>query len=178
MAQESENSKKLSAYFNKEYKVLKSYIASKIRANMSLDAEDLLQDVALKLFAGASNYSPINNVAGFVYQSIRNKITDTRRKAKQEFYNDEINEIKLNEFTEILYGKPDNDYSDHLKKEVLSKLARLDSKYRDIIIAIDFEGYTYTELSEDLGIPKGTLISRRHRALGILLKEITQLKNN
>ena len=53
----------------------------------------------------------------------------------------------------------------------------LKTAYKDIIIAVDFEGYTYKEISSKTGIPIGTLMSRRHRALGLLLKKI-ELKNN
>ena len=75
MNQKSENNKKLKDFFGEEYQSLKVYVNSRIKATASRDAEDIIQDVALKLFAGADRYSPINNVAGFVYNSIKNKIS-------------------------------------------------------------------------------------------------------
>lgn len=84
--------------------------------------------------------------------------------------------MKLIEFTEILYGSPDNAYSEVIKKELELKIMNLKPVYKEIIIAIDFEGYTYKELSEELEIPVGTLMSRRHRALGILLRKIENKK--
>ena len=86
------------------------------------------------------------------------------------------NETKLIEFTEMLYGKSDNAYSDEMKAELKQTILRLKPDYRDIIIAIDFEGYTYREVSEELNIPEGTLMSRRHRAIALLHKALENKK--
>ena len=48
--------------------------------------------------------------------------------------------------------------------------------WRGDIAAVDIEGYTYREISEETGIPEGTLLSRRHRAVSLLLKELEQKK--
>ncbi|WP_196889324.1 RNA polymerase sigma factor [Aureivirga sp. CE67] len=179
MSVESENNKKLKAFFEKEYHVLKSFIRSRISESVHRDAEDIIQDVALKLFSGVDNYSPINNVGGFVYQSVKNKIIDIMRKNKSDQYDIDLNEQKLNEFIDIFYGKPDNIYPDEIKKELKNSIMNLKPNYRDIILAIDFEGYNYNEISEESGVPIGTLMSRRHRALSILHKKInTKLKND
>ena len=177
MNHKSENNKKLKAFFDKEYNVLKSYVGSKIKQNINQDAEDIIQDVALKLFSGVSGYSPINNVASFVYRSLRNKIIDRMRKNKQNISDEDIDALKLNELTQALYGASEDVYSEAMKEEIKVRMLSLKPIYKEIIIAIDFEGYTYNELAQDLGVPIGTLMSRRHRALGLLLKKI-ELKNN
>lgn len=176
MNHKSENNKKLKAFFDKEYNVLKSYVGSKIKQSVNQDAEDIIQDVALKLFSGASGYSPINNVAGFVYRSLRNKIIDRMRKNKYSELNKDIDEVKLSELTEVLYETSGEVYSDSMKEEIQLRMMNLKPIYKEIILAIDFEGYTYNELSEELWVPIGTLMSRRHRALGILLKKIEYKK--
>ena len=99
MSSESENKEKLNAFFGKEYQSLKVYVRSKIKTSVNKDAEDIIQDVALKLFAGADRYSPINNVAGFVYYAIKNKIIDVMRSnSKSESATENQNELKLIEF--------------------------------------------------------------------------------
>ncbi|WP_422089793.1 RNA polymerase sigma factor [Tenacibaculum ovolyticum] len=177
MNHKSENNKKLKAFFDKEYHVLKSYVGSKIKQSINQDAEDIIQDVALKLFSGVNGYSPINNVAGFVYRSLRNKIIDRMRKSKYSESNKDVNELKLGELTEALNDTSDEIYSDSMKEEIKLRMMNLKPIYKEIILAIDFEGYTYNELSEELGVPIGTLMSRRHRALGILLKKIEYKKS-
>jgi RNA polymerase sigma-70 factor (ECF subfamily) len=63
---------------------------------------------------------------------------------------------------------------DELKKAILS----LKPDYRDIIIAIDFEGYTYKEIAEETSISQGTLMSRRHRAISLLHKKLEAKKES
>ncbi|MGI9550100.1 MAG: RNA polymerase sigma factor [Aurantibacter sp.] len=172
MNSDKENYNNLKAFFNDEYHSLKAYTQSRIDDTADRNAEDIVQDVALKLFLRADDLSPINNIAGFVYNSIRNKIIDLMRAKKQEVPLENTIEVRLTEFTELLYGKSDNSYSEKMKDELKKAISNLKPRYRDIIAAIDFEGYTYKELSVETGIPTGTLMSRRHRALSLLHKEL------
>ncbi len=176
MPTNSENYKNLRSFFDDEYHSLKAYAKSRIDDTADRDAEDIVQEVALKLFSRADSLSPIDNIAGFVYNSVRNKIIDLMRKKKKETSLEEDMEKRLFEFTELLYGKTDNEYSEEMKKELKKAIGNLKPLHRDIIVAIDFEGYTYRELSKETQIPLGTLMSRRHRALSILLKELETKK--
>ena len=63
---------------------------------------------------------------------------------------------------------------EHLTEELKASIANLKPVYQEIILAVDFEGYTYAELSEELNVSIGTLMSRRHRAMGVLTKEINK----
>jgi len=176
MNSDSENYKNLRLFFNEEYHSLKTYARSKIRNMVDTDAEDIVQEVALKIFIRADTMSPIENIAGFVYNSIRNRIIDLMRTKKKETRFENEMETRLMEFTELLYGKSDNSYSEEMKNELKNAMTNLKPRYRDIIVAMDFEGFTYKEISEKTGIPAGTLMSRRHRALSILFKELEAKK--
>ncbi|MDY8135476.1 RNA polymerase sigma factor [Aquimarina sp. 2201CG5-10] len=170
MNSESDNSKKLNDFFNKEYRSLKIYVNTRIRDSVNRNAEDIIQDVALKLFTGADRYAPINNVAGFVYRSIKNRIIDIMR-TKQ------VNPIEIDDefldLAEVLQQSTTDGYISEKTVSILkNSIKQLNPKYRDIIIAVDFEGYTYKEISKETGIPEGTLMSRRHRAIGLLYKQI------
>lgn len=169
---QSENSKKLGIFFNDEYSSLKSYVSSNLKASVNRDAEDIIQDVALKLFTSADRYSPINNVAGFVYRAIRNKIIDVLRSNKKEVEYKTHNEAKLNEFAALIYETSSELYPEQMKQELKKAIINLKPNYKDIIIAIDFEGYTYKEVEEETGVPIGTLMSRRHRAISLLYKNL------
>lgn len=178
MPTNSDNYINLRSFFDDEYHSLKAYAKSRINDTADRDAEDIVQDVALKLFSRADSLSPIDNIAGFVYNSIRNKIIDLMRKKKKETSLEEDMEKRLFEFSELLYGSADNKYSEEMQKELKRAISNLKPLHREIIIAIDFEGYTYQELSRETQIPSGTLMSRRHRALSILLKELETKKYN
>ncbi|WP_299161453.1 RNA polymerase sigma factor [uncultured Tenacibaculum sp.] len=167
---ESENTKKLKDFFGREYLSLKRYINTRISDTVNRNAEDIIQDVALKLFAGADRYGPINNVASFVYRSIKNKIIDTMRAPKKA--NRLETDENLLEIVDVLNHSENHYNSDQMISILKYCIEDLKAAYKDIIIAVDFEGYTYKEISSKTGIPIGTLMSRRHRAIGILYKKI------
>ncbi|MEO9892607.1 RNA polymerase sigma factor [Aurantibacter sp.] len=178
MPTNSENQKNLKSFFDDEYHALKSYAKSRIDDTADRDAGDIVQEVALKLFSRADSLSPIDNIAGFVYNSIRNRVIDIMRKKKKETSLEEDMENRLHEFSELFYRNTANHYSEEMITELKSAIGNLKPLYRNIILAIDFEGYTYNQLSSRTNIPPGTLMSRRHRALSILLKELEPKKQN
>ena len=170
---QSENSKKLNTFFKEEYSALKFYVRSNLKASINNDAEDIIQDVALRLFTSADRYSPINNVAGFVYRALKNKLIDIMRASKKHKIDyDAQNEAKLTEFANMIYEDAADTYSEQLKQELKTAILNLKPNYRDIIITIDFEGYTYKEIEQETGVPIGTLMSRRHRAISLLYKNL------
>lgn len=177
MSEQTDNYNNLSTFFDEEYHSLKAYALSKIDNAADRDAEDIVQDVALKLFSRANSTSPINNIAGFVYNSLKNKIIDILRAKRDKVEIEKELESKLIEFTELLYGKSDNAYSDIMQSELKAAIINLKPLYKNVIIAIDFEGFTYREVSLGTGIPIGTLMSRRHRAISILFKELNTKRN-
>ena len=173
---ESDNRKKLKDFFGEEYHSLKNYVNSRIKETANRSAEDIIQDVAVKLFSGADRYGPINNVAGLVYRSIKNRIIDIMRtnKPMESLEND----TDFLDLAEKLQQSVDNHPSERMLTILKTTIDQLKPQYRDIIIAIDFEGYTYKEIALETGIPQGTLMSRRHRAIGILYKKLNAEINN
>jgi len=172
MVSEKEPNNNLNNFFKEEYQSLKGYVRSKIEYTSESDAEDIIQDVALKIFSRPIDALPINNIAGFVYGAIRNKIIDVMRVKKQRIYDEKAVEDLWTSFADLFYGATENSYPEHLKESLKDAVKNLKPVYRDIIMAVDFEGYTYKEISEETGISQGTLMSRRHRAMSLLLKRL------
>ena len=172
MTDRTENYNKLIRFFDAEYQALRAFVSSRMQDTTDRDAEDIIQDVALKLFSKVDHLSPIDNIAGFVYRSVRNKIIDTMRTRKRRLDMDDSMEGPIAELAELFYGDGAYTQADELKEILKDALLKLNQEYRDVIMAIDFENITYRELSMETGIPQGTLMSRRHRALSLLLKEL------
>ena len=174
---ESENKQKLKDFFASEYRSLVFFVKSRINDSTNRNAEDIIQDVALKLFTGADRYAPINNVAGFVYRSMKNKIIDIMRNNKKIESVDQDHEfVDLGE----MLSQNANNYTSEKMIEVLKNcIEDLKPEYKEIILAVDFEGFTYKEIAKETGSPIGTLMSRRHRAIGILYKKLElEIKKN
>ena len=51
-----------------------------------------------------------------------------------------------------------------LKGEVWDALAKLADAHREIVFLKDYQGHSYAEIAEILGIPIGTVMSRLHHA--------------
>lgn len=176
MTESTDNYNKLIRFFDAEYQALRAFVNSRVGDATDRDAEDILQDVALKLFSRVDHLSPIDNIAGFVYRSVRNKIIDTMRTRKQRLDLDEEMEGPVAELAELFYGDGAYARADDLKEILKEALLKLKPEYREVIMAIDFENISYRQLSHETGIPQGTLMSRRHRALSKLLKELESKK--
>ncbi|WP_222982936.1 RNA polymerase sigma factor [Flagellimonas meishanensis] len=178
MASKTENRNNLTAFFNDEYHSLRSYVQSKIRDTSERDAEDIVQDVALRVFSKADDILPINNIGGFVYSAIRNRIIDIMRGRPERKYSSEDIDLQWRDFAELFYGAADNSYAPEMEAALKTAVTELKAPYRDIIIAVDFEGYSYKEIATRTGIPSGTLMSRRHRALSLLSKNLENIKES
>ncbi|MCB0481570.1 MAG: RNA polymerase sigma factor [Flavobacteriales bacterium] len=180
MTPETGNKQKLESFFKEEYNTLKGYVGSRLKASASRDPEDIIQDVAYNLFASADGYGPISNVAAFVYRSIKNKIIDTMRKGgrlSEERLPSSDDPDQWMEFAELFYGNETSAYSEKMVSSLKEAMLGLNPADHDILMAVDFEGYSYKEISEETGKPEGTLMSRRHRALGKLNKLLIEIKN-
>jgi len=168
------NKTSLTDFFKEEYQSLQGYVRSKIDDTSDGDAEDIIQDVALRIFSRPEDALPITNITGFVYHALRNKIIDVLRTKKQRDDNDDDLEQLWSAFAEQFYTADGAGYSENLKERLKQAIGTLRPEYQEIIFAIDFEGYTYREISGETGISPGTLMSRRHRALSILSKKLNQ----
>ncbi|MFX0555839.1 RNA polymerase sigma factor [Maribacter sp. CXY002] len=172
MASKNKDSTNLNSFFEEEYSSLKRYIQSKIKHTSESDAEDIIQDVALRIFSRPIDALPIHNIGGFVYNSIKNRITDLMRTKKERVDNEEDLEELWTNFATIFYDGSNTEYPEQIKEKLKVAISELKPVYRDIIIAVDFENYSYKEIAKETGIPQGTLMSRRHRAMALLLKNI------
>lgn len=167
----------LNIFFKEEYQSLKNYVRSRINTTVDRDAEDIVQDVALKILSRPSDAIPIDNIGGFVYSAIKNRIVDIMRSKEQRIDHSQSVDELWQEFAELFYASNPILYTEEVKNGLKKAIKELKPIYRDIIIAVDFEGYTYREIAMETGTSPGTLMSRRHRALSLLLKKL-ELKNN
>ncbi len=174
MKQEKNIRGALRDFFTKEYNKLINYVRGYLNElGYSVDAEDIIQDVALNIYSKADINAPIENLAAYAYRSIRNRIIDIRRKNRErisiEDFSNRKNEYTLAE-TISAYEEEEFYKDEDIYKKMIKAMDKLKLQEREIIIETEYNGRSFNELSAGWNIPVGTLLARKHRALGKLQK--------
>jgi RNA polymerase sigma factor (sigma-70 family) len=125
------------------------------------DAEDLTQEVFVRVFRSLATYSP-GTFEGWLHRITTNLFLDMARR-RQRIRFEGLGE----ETTARLSGAeptPAQVFDDrHLDGDVQAALKALPPEYRAAVILCDIEGLSYEEIADTLGIKLGTVRSRIHR---------------
>ena len=170
---------KLTDFIKREKGKLLHYIRKNLNENNINDAEDILQDVLLKIVQ-IDIVDSVENIASYVYRSVKNRIIDVYRKKHDDGISmNSSDENGTNALENILHDMKYDVVDELKKKEILERineaLIKLSPDYRAVFIATELEGFTFSELSEMWNEPVGTLLSRKHRALNRLQEELKDL---
>ena len=142
--------------------------------NSQDNAEDLVQDLLLRLYEKQLNFSEIQNLQGWLLRSLYNQFIDNTRKQNRS-------PVDLREFDSdtILESHSDDSLSPHMlfqqqltEKALIQVMLKLNPDQQALMALHDIEGYTLTELSDILDTPTGTLKSRLHRARKTVRNEL------
>ncbi len=125
------------------------------------DAEDLTQDVFVRVFRSLSSYTP-GTFEGWLHRITTNLFLDRVRR-QQRIRFDPLSD----DAPERLAGKEPNPaqvYDDtHLDDDVQRALDSLSPEFRAAVVLCDIEGLSYEEIAATLGVKLGTVRSRIHR---------------
>lgn len=146
----------------------KNYLRGSFAALSEYDAEDIVQQVAVKMLC--RNTDDIGNTTAYIYAALRNAAVSHFRASKRE--------APLEDAPEGTFDSPEEALLDgELSRELTAALAMLDEKSRFVFVETALNGRSYRELSEQTGEPIGTLLARKSRAvkkLSIILDEYMQ----
>ena len=125
------------------------------------DAEDLTQEVFVRVFRSLSSYTP-GTFEGWLHRITTNLFLDwARRKQRIRF------EGLADEMAHRLPGSeptPAEVFDDtHLDDDVQAALKALPPEYRAAVVLCDIEGFSYEEIAATLNVKLGTVRSRIHR---------------
>ncbi len=125
------------------------------------DAEDLTQDVFIRVFRSLSTYTP-GTFEGWLHRITTNLFLDMVRR-RQRIRFDALGE----DAAERLAGRepaPDRLLADQqLDSDVQTALDALPPDFRAAVVLCDIEGLSYEEIAATLGVKLGTVRSRIHR---------------
>ena len=133
------------------------------------DAEDLTQDVFVRVFNSLSQYTP-GPFEGWLHRITTNLFLDKmRRKARIrfDFMADDDGAVATSASFDRVErsGQPEDAFEmGHMGADIIEALADLPPEYRAAVVLSDIEGLSYEEIAVTLGIKLGTVRSRLSRA--------------
>ncbi len=134
------------------------------------DAEDLTQEVFVRVFRSLSTYTP-GTFEGWLHRITTNLFLDSVRR-KQRIRFDALGE----DAAERLASReptPQQEFNDrHLDADIQQALDTLAPDFRAAVVLCDIEGLSYEEIATTLGVKLGTVRSRIHRGRSHLRKAL------
>ncbi|WP_258036929.1 MULTISPECIES: RNA polymerase sigma factor SigE [unclassified Streptomyces] len=135
------------------------------------DAEDLTQEVFVRVFRSLSTYTP-GTFEGWLHRITTNLFLDmVRRKQRIRFDalgDDAADRLPSRE------PSPQQHFNDtHFDADVQQALDTLAPDFRAAVVLCDIEGLSYEEIAATLGVKLGTVRSRIHRGRSHLRKALS-----
>ena len=133
------------------------------------DAEDLVQDVLIKLFPRTQELLEIERLRPWLARVLYNQYVDSvRQRARSPIVElvtgGENEDNPLDALPTAKDGPEENAERTGQRERILRALGRLNPEQRAVVAMHDVEGYSLEELETMLETPLGTLKSRLHRA--------------
>ncbi|MBN2325080.1 MAG: RNA polymerase sigma factor [Spirochaetes bacterium] len=162
---------RVTRFFKDEAKKLVSYVKKQLADIAAEDAEDIVQDVMLGIFDRADVTAPIQNLSAYIYRSLYNRVVDRYRqrdkkvRSLDEYMDHEGEHTLADILADVRFDVHDEYEKRMIWNELFRAIETLKPSYREIFVQTEFEGRTFKELAARTGVPVGTLLSKKHRAV-------------
>jgi len=158
------------------------YVRRLIDDNADRDGEDIVQDVALNLLSRTDVLEPIESLSAYVYQSLRHRVIDYLRSRRYFIPFDESDEEKGNGSVAYMLQEGDLNFEKEVtraefRRKVLKAIDDLPEDQKAVVIETEMNGRTFRELSAEWGIPLGTLLARKSRAIAKVRESLKEFKD-
>lgn len=122
------------------------------------DANDLLQETMLKAFTYREKFIDSSNLKGWLYTIMKNSfINNYRRMMKRNTFIDETDNLFfLDTLTNVT---PNQGEMKFIRKDIENAIDKLPKDLKETFM-MNFNGYKYHEIAEQLNIPIGTVKTR------------------
>jgi RNA polymerase sigma factor (sigma-70 family) len=175
---EREREQGFARFFSNQYRKLVRSFRARYADLSEMEVEDIVSDLMTDLFNRVDISDEIGNIGGYIYRSVQNKAIDyLRRRKKSVSFDDSAGGVDRagKYFPEPVYDMQAELDASEIRGRLAKALERLAPNQRDVWIATEIDGYTFRELSKEWGLPMGTLLVRKHRAVAALQKELRDL---
>ncbi len=137
-------------------------------AGNEADADDLVQETFLRAYKHWHTFERGSDCRRWLSTICRNAFLEIRRR---ESRSTAVEDQELESLAaERLHNQARASGVDHMFSQldlgpaISEAIARLEPNFRDVVVLVDVEGFSYEEVAEALAIPVGTVRSRLYRA--------------
>jgi RNA polymerase sigma factor (sigma-70 family) len=172
----------LRSFFSSQYQKLVNLFRAKYENMSQMEVEDIVSDLMTDLLDKVDISGQIENIGAYIYRAAQNRVIDYLRRRKKTVSLDEtVDDFDDSSFKTII-PEPGYDMqaeldSSEIRERLVKALDHLKPDQRAVWIATELDGALFRELAERWGLPIGTLLARKHRAVAALQKELHDLKN-
>ena len=157
-----------------------SLFASAVRMTRNpSDAEDLVQDTYVKAYRFYDKFEKGTNMKAWLHRILTNTFINRyrRRVREKELAEAPAEEIMADRFLSVdtmrAFQDPEGTFFDGLMSdEIVAALDKVPVDFRMAVILADVQGFSYKEISDILGCPIGTVMSRLFRGRKILQQHL------
>jgi RNA polymerase sigma-70 factor (ECF subfamily) len=135
---------------------LRAFFRKRVRE--AEEAEDLLQDVFLRIHTHADTLREGEKLESWIYQIARHRLTDYYRRQRPVI---SLEEVDLDIFLEEV---PEDDVQAELAPSVAAMVNALPEPYREALVLTDYQGLSQRDLADRLGLSSSGAKSRVQRA--------------
>jgi RNA polymerase sigma-70 factor (ECF subfamily) len=138
------------------------------------DAEDVLQEALVGAYKGLHGFEGRASVATWLTRILVTQAAkwrrDRKRRGREQAQSSEILDTKADR------RGPGGAAGVDARIDLQTALRRLSEEHREILVLREFEQMAYEDIAEVLGIPRGTVESRLHRARRELAATLAEYK--
>ncbi|MEO6529809.1 MAG: RNA polymerase sigma factor SigE [Specibacter sp.] len=134
------------------------------------DAEDLTQEVFVRVFKSLDNFKP-GTLDGWLHRITTNLFLDTARR-KQRIRFDTLSDDAAARLAGTDPGPERTFEFNNLDRDIAAALEALPPDFRAAVVLCDMEGLSYDEVAHALNIKLGTVRSRIHRGRAMLRESL------
>jgi RNA polymerase sigma-70 factor (ECF subfamily) len=137
------------------------------------DAEDLVQDTLIRAFRAVERFDGAHPRAWLLTILRHTHLNRVRGRRPVLLRDGDAVEFTLERVGTPQPSAEEVVVSDVFEAVVAEALAALPAKHRDVVTLVDINGLSYQEAADVLGVPRGTIMSRLHRARARIRTRLT-----
>jgi RNA polymerase sigma-70 factor (ECF subfamily) len=158
--------------FNKYKKRIYNYALKML--NDKMRADDIVQDVFIKLFENLNNIHNKQSIQFWLFKTARNEMMAFLRNTKnKKFITEAVNIDEVEIGSEVSLA--DEIENTELKKLILSELEMMNEDFSEVFVLKEYSGLSYKEIASLIEIDEDLVKSRLYKARQKLINKISKL---